>query len=99
MVLIGDTKPSLGHVHRFPPIRIGRQLGPAKYEAITDPCSCGLTHDAFLKQAMDDLRRQADAWKAAMVEEHVPDEVAQRVANRALWGHPDGLFAEENRRG
>lgn len=44
-------------------------------------------------------RNQADAWTAAMVEEGVPIGVAERVANRCMWGHPDGLFAEENRRG
>lgn len=91
--------PVEGHVHKFPPIRIGKRLGAAHYEAITDPCPCGLTHDTFLKQAMDELRRQADAWKTAMAEEGVPIGVAERVANRAMWGHPDGLFAEENRRG
>lgn len=97
-ILTEDEMPQ-GHVHKFGPPRFGKQLGPAHYEGITDPCSCGLTHDAFLKQAMDDLRRQADAWKTAMAEEHVPDDVAQRVVNRALWGDPDGLFAEEKRRG
>ena len=96
---MGDlTASTLGHVHAFPPIRFGKRLGPGHYEAFTGMCSCGLTHDAFLEQAMADLRRQADALTAALAAEHVPDEQAQRVLNRFLWGDPDGLFAEEKRR-
>jgi len=89
---------SKGHVHAFPPIRFGKKLGPAHYEAVTDPCSCGLTHDAFLEDAFRQLRDQADHLKAALAAEHVPDEQARRVLNRFLWGDPDGLFGEEKRR-
>lgn len=91
------TASTLGHVHKFPPTRFGKRLGPGHYEAIADPCSCGLTHDTFLEQAMADLRRQTDALTAALAAEHVPDEQAQRILNRFLWGDPDGLFGEEKR--
>lgn len=86
-----------GHVHDFGPIRFGRQLGPAHYEAERDPCACGLTEETFLREKFAELRRSTDFLEAALVAERVPEATVRRVVNRFLWGHPDGLVAQPMR--
>lgn len=59
--------------------------------------SRAILSDWEIEQAMGGLRKEADLLTAALADEHVPDDVAQRVLNRFLWGDPDGLFGEEKR--
>lgn len=79
------------HEHTFGPLCFGRRLGVARWEGLKDPCTCGLTFDAFLRQQFAQMQAQTEMLVEAMRQENVPSELASRILNRYLFGNPAGL--------
>lgn len=50
-----------------------------------------LPHDPVQQAQIEALRQTLTMMERALADEGIPAEVGRRVANRMIWGHPEGL--------